>query len=323
MRRRPTVLTALAAAAALTLASCSGGAQDEPTEGAETSTAAAEATPAGTELPTVEGAFGEEPTITFPGTGAPADLQVEVLEEGDGTEVGPDDYVVANYHGQVWDGDVFDSSFERGAATGFGLNNVIQGWKDGLTGTQVGDRVLLSIPAELGYGDSPSGDVIQPGDTLVFVVDVVDTFAPDANGQADAVPVEPAPELPVIIEGGLGEPATISVEEGAPEPTEPVVETLATGTGEPVPATAGASVVVQFAESLWDNSQQSSTWATSGATAVPIGQGTVFDLLADIPVGSRVAFLVPGAPATDTAEAQPSVAAVVDILGAVPAPEAG
>ncbi|MFH5823003.1 FKBP-type peptidyl-prolyl cis-trans isomerase [Georgenia sp. AZ-5] len=321
MRRRPTVLTSLAVAAALTLAACSGG-EEEPaaqeSAPAEES-ASAEATPAGTELPGVEGAFGEEPTIEFPGTGAPADLQVEVLQEGDGREVGADDFVVANYKGQVWDGDVFDSSFERGAPTGFSLNGVIQGWKQGLTGTQVGDRVLLSIPPDLGYGDQETGG-IPAGSHLVFVVDVIDAYAPDASGEAGATPASPAPDLPVTVEGELGAPATISVEEGAPEPTERSTTVIATGSGEPVTADAGGSVIVQIAETLWDNSQKSSTWETDGVRAVGMGQGGLFDQLAGVPVGSRVVFQLPAAEASAATQAVPAFAAVVDVVGFVPAP---
>ena len=314
--RRPVALTSLALAAALTLGACSSGDGEESPTAEGTTTASAEATPPGDELPTVAGAFGETPEITFPGSGAPAELEVEVLEPGDGAEVGTDDYVVANYAGQVWDGEVFDSSFERGAPTGFSLNQVIPGWKEGLTGTNVGDRVLLSIPAELGYGDNPQGEVIEAGDTLVFVVDVVGTYAPDAAGQADATAVVPAPELPVTVEGAPGEVPSVTVDEGAPEPTEPVVTVIANGTGDAVPAEPGSTVVVQFAETLWDNSQSANTWETSGVTGVTLGQGSVFDKLAGVPVGSRAVIQIPGTPASGTAEASPSLAAVVDVVGA-------
>lgn len=320
MRRRPTVLTSIAVAAALTLAGCSGGDSEPDASASAEETAAAEATPAGTEMPTVEGAFGETPTITFPGTGAPAELTTEVLQAGDGAEVGADDYVVANYLGQVWDGEKFDSSFDRGAPSGFSLNGVVKGWKDGLTGTHVGDRVLLSIPPDLGYGDNPPGDPIKAGDHLVFVVDVVDTYAPDAVGQADATPVEPAPDLPVIVDGALGAPASVTVEEGAPEPTEQSVTVIATGTGEPVPADAGATMIVQLAENTWDNSTPNSTWDTSGVTYVQMGSGGIFDQLAGVPVGSRVVLQLPGTAATESAEATPALAGVIDIIGTVPAP---
>lgn len=311
--RRSAVLAA-AAAATLVLAGCAGDDAPEPAEETAAEETAAEATPAGTELPTVEGDFGEAPEIQFPGSGAPEDLQVEVLQEGDGAEVGADDFVVADYHGQVWDGDVFDSSFERGAPTGFSLNQVIPGWKQGLTGTNVGDRVLLSIPPDLGYGEqgTPDGGV-SPGDTLVFVVDVVGAYPPDATGDAEAEPVEPEPELPVEVEGGLGEPASISVQEGAEEPEEATATVLATGSGPEVPAEEGTTVVVQLAQTLWDNSQQASSWDETGVTAFTMGGSSVFAELAGIPVGSRVVLQEPAT------EQYGATATVLDIIDAVPA----
>jgi len=323
LRRRPAVLTTLALAAALTLASCSGGDGDEGSTAGPSASASAEATPAGTELPTVSGAFGEDPTIKFPGSGAPADLKVEVLQQGDGAEVGADDFVVANYVGQVWDGDVFDSSFERGGPTGFSLNGVIQGWKQGLTGTHVGDRVLLSIPSDLGYPQGTPDGSVAPGDTLVFVVDVVDAYGPDAAGQADATPVEPAPDTPVVVDGELGAPATVTVKDGAPEPTEASVTVIANGTGEKVPETPGTTVLIQLAENAWDNSQPNSTWESSGVTSLQVGTGGLFDQLIGVPVGSRAVLQAPGTEGGDQEEPTPAFAGVVDIIAVVPAPANG
>lgn len=307
----------------MTLAACSG---DEPApDGPATAeeTPSADATPAGTELPAVDGAFGEEPTISFPGSGAPEGLQVEVLQEGDGAEVGADDFVVANYHGQVWDSEeAFDSSFQRGAPTGFGLNQVIPGWKEGLTGTQVGDRVLLSIPPELGYQDQDMGS-IPPGSHLVFVVDVVETYGPDVAGQADATPVEPAPELPVTVDGPLGGPATVSVNEGAAEPTDLVVTVIATGTGEPVPDAAGTTVLTQMAGTSWDGAQTISSWETSGVQGIQVGGGSYLDELVGVPVGSRTVVQLPAAEATATTAASPAMAWVIDVVGSIPGPTAG
>ncbi|WP_152192409.1 FKBP-type peptidyl-prolyl cis-trans isomerase [Georgenia satyanarayanai] len=127
-------------------------------------------------LPIASGSFGDDPTLSFPGTPAPDGLQVAVLEAGDGTAVEAGDTIVVNYHGQVWDGKVFDSSFSRGSTISFpiGMGMVIGGWDDGLVGKAIGSRVLLSIPPEHGYG---SRGVPQAGiggeDTLVFVVDIV------------------------------------------------------------------------------------------------------------------------------------------------------
>lgn len=127
-------------------------------------------------LPTASGSFGDKPTITFPGTPAPDGLQVQVLEAGDGAVVEAGDTIVVNYFGQVWDGSVFDTSYDRGQTISFpiGMGMVIGGWDDGLVGQTIGSRVLLSIPPEHGYGERGVPQAgIKGGDTLVFVVDVV------------------------------------------------------------------------------------------------------------------------------------------------------
>ncbi|MFC7406063.1 FKBP-type peptidyl-prolyl cis-trans isomerase [Georgenia alba] len=310
MRTRLTAVTALALGAALTLAACG---EEEPAgegTGEETATGTAE-------LPDVEGGFGEPPTLEFGPGQAPADLETEVLQEGDGAEVGADDFVVADYHGQVWDVDEpFDTSFRRDAPSGFSLNGVVPGWKQGLTGTHVGDRVLLSIPPDLGYGAEGTQDgSVPPDSTLVFVVDVVDRLDPDVTGEADAEPVEPAPDLPVTVEGDLGAPATISVDEGAQPPAEVSATTVATGSGAPVQP--GRAALIQFAVTSWDNGQQQSTWESDGVTSVTIGQGSLFDQLADAPVGSRVVIQAPEQQGTGQTGPQPAIAMVVDVIDVI------
>ncbi|MEK8227914.1 FKBP-type peptidyl-prolyl cis-trans isomerase [Oerskovia sp. M15] len=80
-----------------------------------------------------------------------------------------------NYLGQIWDGGIFDTSYDRGQTISFpiGTGAVIGGWDKGLVGQNVGSRVLLSIPgARLRHARRPAGG-IGGTDTLVFVVDVV------------------------------------------------------------------------------------------------------------------------------------------------------
>ncbi|GII99228.1 peptidylprolyl isomerase [Sediminihabitans luteus] len=129
-----------------------------------------------TALPEATGTFGDKPTLTFPEGGAPAGLHVKVLEEGTGRTVAKGDTIVVNYYGQVWEGGMFDNSYDRGATIDFpiGVGAVIGGWDKGLVGQNTGSRVLLSIPPEHGYGmrGVPQAG-IGGGDTLVFVVDVV------------------------------------------------------------------------------------------------------------------------------------------------------
>ena len=321
MRRPTRLIPAAVLGAALVLAGCSGDDGDDGGDESGSESSSEEATAAGEDLPTVDPAVGGDTTIEFPGTGAPAELMTEVLTEGDGDEVGTDDTVVANYVGQVWDGEVFDSSFERGGPTAFSLNQVIPGWKEALTGTHVGDRVIMSIPADLGYGPqggNPNAG-IEADDTLVFVVDVIDTFAPDAQAQADATVVEQDGELPVTIDGELGAEATITIDEGAEEPTEPVATVIAEGTGETVSSTPGTTVLVQYAAATWDGSTTESSWQAEGLQSQMIGMGSVVDWLAGIPVGSRVLVT---APASEDGS-QPAAAFVMDIVGSVAGPETG
>ncbi|MGC5627099.1 FKBP-type peptidyl-prolyl cis-trans isomerase [Georgenia sp. Z1344] len=317
MRRPIRLVTAALLGASLALAGCTGSDEEESTDGSEQPSDGEAATPAGEDLPTVSTEVGETPVVEFPGSGAPETLQTEVVVEGDGAEVGADDVVVANYSGQIWDGEVFDSSFDRGAPTAFSLNQVIPGWKEGLTGTHVGDRVVISIPPEDGYGETgqPAAG-IGPEDTLLFVVDVVDTFAPDAQAEADATPVEPAPDLPVTIEGDLGSAATIAVEEGAEEPTEMTTHVIAEGSGDPVPETPGSTVVLQYAAASWDGSTTESTWELGSVMAQPVGMGSVADALTGVPVGSRVVVLAPAL----AEQGVPSSAFVFDVVGAVEGP---
>lgn len=128
------------------------------------------------ELPQATGTFGDKPEITFPTGGAPEGLQVKVLSQGDGAEVAAGDNIVVHYLGQSWDGGVFDNSYDRGATIDFpiGIGAVIGGWDQGLVGQNIGSRLLLSIPPELGYGSRGVPQAgIGPGATLVFVVDIV------------------------------------------------------------------------------------------------------------------------------------------------------
>jgi FKBP-type peptidyl-prolyl cis-trans isomerase len=114
-----------------------------------------------------------KPDVPMPAT-APAKLTIKDLKVGTGPVVKPGATVVANYVGvSCSTGTQFDSSWDRGQPASFPLTQVIPGWTQGIPGMRVGGRRLLVIPPDLGYGNqSPSPD-IKPGETLVFVVDVV------------------------------------------------------------------------------------------------------------------------------------------------------
>lgn len=124
----------------------------------------------------VEGAFGELPAIEFIKDTAPEDLAYEILVEGDGDAIEAGKKLNCNYHGVIWNGDIFDSSFQRGQSISFpiGVGMVIKGWDQVLVGQKIGSRVLISIPPQYGYGSNGMPQAgIKGTDTLVFVVDIL------------------------------------------------------------------------------------------------------------------------------------------------------
>ncbi|WP_205730330.1 FKBP-type peptidyl-prolyl cis-trans isomerase [Cyclonatronum proteinivorum] len=103
-------------------------------------------------------------------------LQYVIIEEGSGSQVETNDRVFVHYDGFLTDGTLFDSSAMRGQPLSIvvGVGMVIRGWDEGLQGMQVGEKRVLIIPAELGYGDQARGDLIPANSTLVFNVNLVD-----------------------------------------------------------------------------------------------------------------------------------------------------
>lgn len=107
----------------------------------------------------------------------PSDLLVEEITVGEGAEARAGQVVRVHYVGVAHStGREFDASWNRGEPFEFPLGGgrVIAGWDQGVVGMRVGGRRRLTIPPHLGYGDRGAGGVIRPGETLVFVVDLLD-----------------------------------------------------------------------------------------------------------------------------------------------------
>ncbi|MBA3782381.1 FKBP-type peptidyl-prolyl cis-trans isomerase [Nocardioides sp. InS609-2] len=107
----------------------------------------------------------------------PSDLEVTDLIEGDGAEATTGKTVSVHYVGVAHSsGEEFDASYNRGAPLQFrlGIGQVISGWDQGVEGMKIGGRRRLVIPPHLGYGDRGAGGAIAPGETLIFVVDLLD-----------------------------------------------------------------------------------------------------------------------------------------------------
>ncbi len=118
-----------------------------------------------------------KPELDYPGDQPPAELIVEDLEVGSGEPARAGQTVTTHYVGWAFStGEEFDASWNRGQPLSFkvGVGQVIQGWDQGLLGMQVGGRRKLVIPAHLAYGDRGAGGVIAPGESLIFVVDLLD-----------------------------------------------------------------------------------------------------------------------------------------------------
>lgn len=113
-------------------------------------------------------------------------LQYEVLEEGSGVSPAETDTVEVHYEGTLVNGEVFDSSYERGEPTVFPLNRVIPGWTEGLQLMSEGAKYRFVIPAELAYGDREvGGGQIPPNSTLIFTVELLDV-KDDEGTEAEA-----------------------------------------------------------------------------------------------------------------------------------------
>jgi FKBP-type peptidyl-prolyl cis-trans isomerase FklB len=101
-------------------------------------------------------------------------LQYEVIVMGDGPKPAATDKVKVHYHGTTIDGEIFDSSVQRGTPIEFGLSQVIRGWTEGLQLMPVGSKFMLYIPSDLAYGDREQGPIIKGGATLIFEVELLD-----------------------------------------------------------------------------------------------------------------------------------------------------
>ena len=109
-----------------------------------------------------------------------SELRSQILVEGEGSSAQAGNQVTVHYTGKLVDGTVFDSSLDRMQSFVFtlGQGEVIKGWDQGVNGMKVGEKRLLTIPPELGYGAAGAGSVIPPNATLVFEVELLSVSSP-------------------------------------------------------------------------------------------------------------------------------------------------
>lgn len=103
-------------------------------------------------------------------------LRYKIIQNGTGAKAVQGKQISVHYKGQLADGTVFDSSYQRKQPIDFtvGIGQVIKGWDEGLQLLKVGDKARLVIPSDLGYGSQGAGGVIPPDATLIFDVELMD-----------------------------------------------------------------------------------------------------------------------------------------------------
>ena len=267
---------------------------------------------------TGKGAFpdvtGDDSPVIAAGKGSePTDkVLVKTLKQGDGALVCPGATVKVNYVGALWNGTVFDSSYQKGEPIEFSLDRVVKGWGYGLAHTHVGDRVELVIPASLGYGSQAAGD-IPANSTLVFVVDVLGastTTMADESVLTGATAT--GEELPagVTVTGDPGVEPTLAIDESVAAPTERKIYTIYKGSGEEL-ADGESFLYRAVAGGFGANGQTQSSWSQA-----PVEETVTNAGLAGFTVGSRILLVVP-IPASQTQSGTPAQASVmvVDIVG--------
>jgi peptidylprolyl isomerase len=265
---------------------------------------------------TVSGGFGEPPKVKVASPWAIDKTRTKVLEPGKGPVVGEGQSVEVNYYGvNGRTGKKFDESFSTGQPVAFSLAQVVPGFSKGLAGQRQGSRVLIAMPGEDGYdpmGGNPQAG-IEVGDTLIFVVDLVDAQLAGPEGSA----VRPKEGLPTVTDKG-GKPE-VTIPESAP-PTTLQVQPLIKGKGKKV----GANDAITF-NYLWvrwsDGKVLEETYGGKSATAELSGllPGMVKGLTGQT-VGSRVLLVIPPADGYPDGNATPSIkpdetlVIVVDLL---------
>ena len=136
---------------------------------------AAEAESTAAERTTAAKVFFEELALDPEVQKSDSGLYYKILEPGADEKPTLEDSVLVHYKGTLIDGTKFDSSYDRGKPAKFPLNGVVPGFGEGLTKIGAGGKIILYIPSELGYGNSPRpGGPIKPGDTLVFECELIE-----------------------------------------------------------------------------------------------------------------------------------------------------
>ncbi|MFG2122278.1 FKBP-type peptidyl-prolyl cis-trans isomerase [Streptomyces sp. NPDC048710] len=256
MRRRSLLLAAVPAGL-VTLAACGDDKSDSSKASASPSPSASTPPPKIVEGPlpaiTAGTKFGEKPTVAK-GPGEPSkNLAVKTVIAGNGRTIAENDFIQANYLGQIWStAKVFDNSYDRNRPLVIQLaqGSIIDGWRYAIAGKKVGSRIELAVPPELGYGKSGNPQAgIKGTDTLVFVIDLMDSFNSKSSAHGKPVPQNDA-ALPKVGTNTDGKAPEITVPKS--EPPKKLVSTyVLEGDGDEIKA--NQTILCQFKAVVWDS----------------------------------------------------------------------
>ena len=208
--------------------------------------------------------FDEKPTVAK-GTGTPSkDLAVKTVIAGSGKAVAENDFVQVNYLGQVWStGKVFDNSYDRKTSLVIQLaqGGIIDGWRYGLAGRKVGSRVEMAIPPTWGYGTTGNAQAgIKGTDTLVFVIDIQDSFNAKSSAKGTTVAQSDA-ALPKVGTNADGKAPSVTVPKSDP-PKKLVSNYVLEGDGAVVKE--AQSILCQFKGVVWNTGKEFESTYTQG-----------------------------------------------------------
>lgn len=102
-------------------------------------------------------------------------VKLYILQQGQGLAAKVENKVLAHYNGRLRNGDVFDSSYQRGAPAEFPLANVIKGWQVAFQQLKPGAKAVIVIPPAMGYGEQSQAK-IPANSTLIFDVEFITTM---------------------------------------------------------------------------------------------------------------------------------------------------
>jgi FKBP-type peptidyl-prolyl cis-trans isomerase len=250
----------------------------------------------------VTGSAGSAPTVHIPTQKASSDLVTKTLVTGHGAKLTSEDSYLANFSVYVWHGKTHKlllSSYQSSPEV-LPVTMGLTGLEKALNGARVGSRVLAVLPPKYAYGSSGNSQIgVTGADTMVWVVDLVKAFPPNAAASGKQI-TNGGGSLP-LVSAAPGSAPQVKVPTKTAPPTKLVVKTLIQGTGAPVKS--GQAIVVRYTGSIWRTGQEfNNNWPSTSQPNTPPNVFTLGQLipawntgLVGVPVGSRVMLVVPPA----------------------------